>query len=151
MKEGTMMALNDKPKLISDIMSRDVETVNADARLEDVARAMHKRDCGSVLVVKDERILGMLTDRDLAMRCIAATHDPANTTAAMVMTPDILYCRDTDNADDVARNMGKNKVRRLAVLNAEKKLVGIVTLGDISRHTNHQLCGEMLGAICCAA
>ena len=138
-------------KQIKDIMSKNVEVVAPNAPLADVARKMQQRDCGCVLVVKEDRLVGMITDRDLALRCIAESHDPASTTAEQVMTPDILYCRDTDEADAVTRNMGENKVRRLAVLDDKKRLVGIVTLGDLASHSNHELCGEVLGQICRAA
>lgn len=138
-------------KTIKDIMSKNVEIVLPGAFLTEVAQKMQKRDCGCVLVVSNDRIVGIVTDRDLALRCIASSHDPAGTTAENVMTSDILYCRDTDKADAVTRNMGENKVRRLAVLDVDKKLVGIVTLGDLASHTNHALCGEMLGKICRAA
>ena len=138
-------------KKIKDIMSKDVEVVTPDATLHEIASKMQKRDCGCVIVVKDDRLVGMITDRDIAVRCIANAHDPVSTTAENVMSPEILYCRDTDNVDDVAKNMAQNKVRRLPVLNAEKRLVGIVSLGDIASHTNHELCGQALGEICRAA
>lgn len=137
-----------KPKLIKEVMSRDVEIVTPDTLLDEVAKKMQRRDCGSVIVVKDDRLVGIITDRDLALRCIAESHHPSETKAEQVMTPDILYCRDTDEADAVTRNMGQNKVRRLAVLDANKRLVGIVTLGDLATHSNHRLCGETLGNIC---
>lgn len=136
---------------IKDIMSTDVEIVSPDTTIKEVARKMHSRDCGCVIVVKDDRLVGMITDRDIALRCVAKEHDPVGTTAEKVMTPDILYCKETDDADDVARNMGLNKVRRLPVLNEEKRLVGIVSLGDLASHSNHELCGETLGIICRAA
>ena len=136
---------------IKDIMSKDVEVVSPDARLHEIASKMQKRDCGCVIVVKDDRLVGMITDRDIAVRCIANAHDPASTTAEKIMSPEILYCMDTDDADDVAKNMGENKVRRLPVLNAEKRLVGIVSLGDLASNTNHELCGQTLGVICRAA
>ncbi len=139
------------PTKIKDIMSKNVETVSPDALLDEVAKKMQKRDCGSVLVAKDDRIVGIITDRDIALRCVAESHHPSETTAAKVMSSDILYCRDTDDADAVTKNMGENKVRRLAVLNEEKRLVGIVTLGDLASHSNHILCGETLGKICKAA
>ena len=135
-------------KTVKEIMSKDVEVVSPEATLHTVAKKMHHRDCGSVVVVKDDRLVGMITDRDIALRCVAKEHDPAGTTAGDVMTPEILYCRDTDTADDVARNMGRNKVRRLPVLDENKRLVGMVTLGDLSSHTNHKLCGQVLGEIC---
>jgi CBS domain-containing protein len=139
------------PRLIKDIMSKDVAVVAPDTALDEVAKTMQKRDCGCVLVAKNDSIVGMITDRDLALRCVAESHHPAETTAEQVMTPEILYCHDTDAADAVTKNMGENKVRRLAVLDANKRLVGIVTLGDLAMHSNHQLCGETLGDICRAA
>ncbi len=138
-------------KMIKDIMTKDVQTVSPDTLLDVVAKKMQKSDCGSVLVVKDDRIVGVITDRDIALRCVAESHHPAETKAKQVMTSEILYCRDTDTADDTTRNMGENKVRRLAVLDANKRLVGIVTLGDLASNSNHVLCGEILGKICKAA
>lgn len=135
-------------KTIKDIMTKNVETVLPDALLIEVAEKMQKRDCGCVLVVEKDRIVGIVTDRDLALRCIAKSHDPAKTMAKKVMSSELLYCRDTDKADAVTKNMGENKVRRLAVLDLNKRLVGIVTLGDLASHTNHALCGEVLGEIC---
>lgn len=134
--------------IIKDIMSKDVEIVSPDTPLHEVAKKMQQRDCGCVVVVKDDRLVGMITDRDIAIRCVASAHDSIATTAEKVMTPEILYCRENDDADDVARNMSKNKVRRLPVLNDEKRLVGIVSLGDLASHSNHQLCGQTLGEIC---
>jgi CBS domain-containing protein len=134
--------------LIKDIMTKDVEVVSPDTPLTEVASRMQQRDCGAILVAENDRLVGMITDRDIAIRCVAELHDPKGTTAAKVMSPQILYCMETDEADVVARNMSENKVRRLPVLNADKRLVGIVTLGDLASHTNYKLCGETLGNIC---
>jgi CBS domain-containing protein len=133
---------------IKDIMSKDVEIVAPETILIDVVSKMQARDCGCVVVAKDDRLVGMITDRDIALRCIAKSHDPKETTAEQVMSSEILYCMENDDADDVARNMGENKVRRLPVLNLEKRLVGIVSLGDLASHSNHLLCGQVLGIIC---
>lgn len=138
---------------IKDIMSTHVEIVTPDALLHEVARKMQASDCGSVLVGKDDRLLGIITDRDLALRCVAESHNPAETKAEQVMTKEILYCRDTDKMEDVALNMTKNKVRRLPVLDENKKLVGIVSLGDLAVHSSdehHRICGKALGQICSA-
>ena len=135
---------------IKDIMSTKVQMVSPDTLLREVAGKMQSHDCGCVVVAKDDRLVGMITDRDIALRCIAGAHDPSSTTADSVMSREILYCRETDEADAVARNMGENKVRRLPVLNSEKRLVGIVSLGDLATHTNHLLCGQTLGIICAA-
>lgn len=134
---------------ILDIMSKDVLVVSPDTLLHDVAKKMQQRDCGSTLVAKDDRLLGVITDRDLALRCVAESHHPAETTAEKVMTKEILYCRDTDEPEAVALNMTKNKVRRLPVLDKDKRLVGIVSLGDIAvNSTDHVVCGRALGFIC---
>jgi CBS domain-containing protein len=134
---------------IKDIMSRDVQIVSPDTLLYDVAKKMQQRDCGSILVAKDDRLLGVITDRDLALRCVAESHHPAETTAQQVMTKEILYCWDTDEPEAVALNMTKNKVRRLPVLDKDKRLVGIISLGDLAvNSTDHLVCGRALGFIC---
>lgn len=136
---------------IKDIMSKNVEIVAPETLLNDVAKKMQASDCGSVLVGKDDRLVGVITDRDLALRCVAASHDPAGTTAEQVMTKQILYCRDTDTLEDVALDMTKNKVRRLPVLDKSKRLVGIVSLGDLAANStdeHHRICGKALGHIC---
>jgi CBS domain-containing protein len=136
---------------VGEIMSTAVEIVSVETSLHEIAKKMQKTDCGCVIVAKDDRLVGMITDRDIAIRCIAENHDPAGMVAEKIMTHQILYCRDTDDTDDVVRNMAENKVRRLPVLNAEKRLVGIVSLGDLASHTNYELCGRALGDICRAA
>jgi CBS domain-containing protein len=136
---------------IKDIMSKDVLVVSPETLLHDVAKKMRQRDCGSALVSKNDRLVGVITDRDLALRCIAESHDPAETTAQKVMTQQILYCRDSDDIEAVALDMSKNKVRRLPVLDKDKRLVGIISLGDLAVHsTNHHhiVCGRALGEIC---
>lgn len=136
---------------IKDIMSKDVQVVTPDTLLQDVAQKMQKNDCGSVLVAKDDRLMGVITDRDLALRCIAEGHHPAETTAEKVMTKEILYCRDTDEMEDVALNMTNNKVRRMPVLDKDKRMVGIISLGDMASHStdeHHLICGRALGVIC---
>lgn len=133
---------------IKDIMSTDVQIVAPETLLREVAGKMQLRDCGCVIVAKNDRLVGMITDRDIALRCVAKAHDPAGATADSVMNHEILYCRETDEADAVARNMGENKVRRLPVLNDKKRLVGIVSLGDLASNSNHLLCGQTLGIIC---
>ena len=136
---------------IKDIMSKKVEIVSPDTLLHEVAKKMLQSDCGSILVGKDDRLVGVITDRDLALRCVAEAHDPAQTKAKQVMTKEILYCHDSDEMEDVALNMTKNKVRRLPVLDKDKRLVGIISLGDMAAHsTDHHylVCGKALGHIC---
>jgi CBS domain-containing protein len=136
---------------IKEIMSKNVQIVAPDTLLYEVAKNMKQNDCGSILVAKDDRLLGIITDRDLALRCVAESHHPAETTAETVMTAEILYCRDTDEFEDVALNMTKNKVRRMPVLDKDKRLIGIISLGDMASHSteeHHAICGKALGFIC---
>jgi len=86
---------------ILEIMSKEVEIVAPEATLIDVVSKMQKRDCGCVIVAKDDRLVGMVTDRDIALRCVAKSHDSKETTAEQVMSSQVLYCTDTDDADDV--------------------------------------------------
>ncbi len=139
---------------IKEIMSKKVEVVSPNTLLHDVAKKMQQSDCGSILVAEDDRLVGVITDRDLALRCVAQSHDPAQTQADQVMTKDILYCHDTDEMEEVALNMAENKVRRLPVLDKNKRLVGIISLGDLAVHStdhHHLICGKALGQICAVA
>ena len=89
-------------------------------------------DAGALPVSENDRLVGMITDRDIVIRAVAQGRS-ANTKVAEVMSKEMLYCFDTDDIDDVARNMGKAQVRRLSVINSDKRLVGIVSLGDVAR------------------
>lgn len=134
---------------IKDVMTKNVQVVSPDTSLDEVAKKMQKSDCGSVVVAENDRLVGMITDRDIALRCVAENHHPSKTKAAQIMTKEILYCREDDTIEDVAGNMTKNKVRRLPVLNKEKRLVGIVSLGNLAVHSSdHVVCGRALGSIC---
>ena len=134
---------------IKEIMSKDVEVVPPDMHLNKVAQKMEQRDCGCILVAEDDRLVGVITDRDLALRCVAESHPPGKIKAENVMSKRVLYCRDTDEIEAIALNMTKNKVRRLPVLNDKKRLVGIVSLGDIAAHSaDYMICGKALGHIC---
>lgn len=136
---------------IKEMMNTTVEIVSPETLLHDVAKKMQSSDCGSVLVGKDDRLVGVITDRDLALRCVAESHYPAETKAEQVMTKEILYCRDTDTFEEVALNMTENKIRRLPVLDKDKKLIGIISLGDLAIHStdeHHRICGKALGTIC---
>lgn len=137
---------------IKDILSRDVELANPDTPIADVARKMKERNCGSIPVSENDRLVGMITDRDIAIRCVAEGLDCASMTAEQIMTPGILYCYDDEDAEEVARNMAETKVRRLPVVNRDKKLVGIVSLGDLAVGCEDEsITGEVLERIRLAA
>lgn len=134
--------------IIKEIMNTDPQVVFPDAPVAEIAKKMKEHDCGCCLVAKDDRLVGVVTDRDIALRCVADEKDPTIATAEKVMSPSILYCTETDEAEEVARNMAVNKVRRLPVLNSEKRLVGVVSLGDIAVRAAPEVTGLALGDIC---
>lgn len=120
-------------KLVKDAMTTDVELANPDTNITHIALLMKEQDCGSIPVVEAERLIGFITDRDIVLRCVAADKDPVMALAKDIMTDKILYCFDTDTLEQAAENMARNQVRRLPVITKEKKLVGIISLGDISK------------------
>ncbi len=133
---------------IANIMTETVETITPDTPVTDIAKKMKERSCGCILVEQDDRLRGVVTDRDIAIRCVAESADPVATTAEQIMSPGVLYCYEDDDVEEVIENMGEQAIRRLPVLNREKRLVGIVSLGDLSVATeNESAAGEALERI----
>ncbi len=116
---------------ISECMTRDVRVANPNQTIRDAAKIMRECDAGVVPVGENDRLVGMLTDRDIAIRGVADGKGP-DTRVGEVMTSEVKYCYEDDDTEDVARNMAELQVRRLPVLNREKRLVGIVALGDLA-------------------
>lgn len=121
---------------VSEIMSTDVQVIEPQDTLRHAARLMQDRDVGALPVWDGNRLLGMLTDRDITIRCVAVGLDPAQTCVSDVMTADVEFCTSDQDTEEVMRLMGDQQVRRLPVLNAEGKLVGIVSLGDLAVRQN---------------
>ena len=116
---------------VSQCMTSDVRIASPDDCIRDAARLMAEMDCGCLPVGKNDRLVGMITDRDIAVRAVAAGKS-CNTPVGEVMSHEVKYCFDDDDLDEVAHSMADIKVRRLPVLNHDKRLVGIVSLGDIA-------------------
>ena len=136
--EGTMK--------ISKIMTRDVRVVSPDDTLQQAARLMAGLDVGALPVAENDRLIGMVTDRDIATRGVAEGKG-AETSVRDVMTPRIKYCFDDQDVEEVAQNMGAIQVRRLPVVTRAKRLVGIVSLGDIATSHKDEEAGEALAEI----
>jgi len=117
---------------ISEIMSRDVVIVSPTDSLQMVAQKMAEIDSGIMPVGEKDRLVGIVTDRDIVLRAVAKGKTPGKSTARDVMSPDIKYCYEDETLEDAARNMSTLQVKRLPVLNREKRLVGIVSLGDLA-------------------
>jgi CBS domain-containing protein len=133
---------------LNDIMTRNVEVVRPDSTLQEAAAKMRDLNVGSIPVCDGDRIHGMLTDRDITIRATAQGRDPKTTHAREVMTSDVIYCYEDQDVKEAARLMANRQVRRLPVLNREKRLVGIVSLGDLSVEVkNDRLAGDTLEEI----
>ena len=118
--------------IISEVMTREVRIASPDDTLESAARLMEQEDCGSLPVAENERLVGMLTDRDITIRAVARGLSPQEGKVRDAMSKEVQYVYDDESVRDVATVMGDLHIRRLPVLNREKRLVGIVSLGDLA-------------------
>lgn len=116
---------------VSEAMTHDVRLVRPDQTLRSAARLMAEMDIGALPVQENDRLVGMITDRDIAVRGMAEGLGP-DALVSEVMTLDVKYCYDDQSIDQVTRNMADIQVRRLPVVNREKRLVGILSLGDVA-------------------
>jgi len=130
---------------IKDLMTPQAEVISPDATTEDAAALMKTLDIGVLPVCDEEGLVGILTDRDLVVRVLAATRDPKAMLVGEAMTPSVVYCFDDDDVEHAATVMAGQQIRRLPVLDKNRKLVGIVSVGDIAVNTqDHQLTGKVL-------
>lgn len=132
---------------IKDVMTAQVTTIEPDTRLDQIARIMRDEDIGAVPVAENDRLVGMVTDRDIVLRGVAEGNDATQRTARDVMSAKILYCREDQSLEEVLKNMGDLQVRRLPVIDRQDRLVGIVSLGDLSREAKPNRAGESLKEI----
>ena len=131
---------------VSEVMTKDIETLRPDQQARDAARFMLQADAGSIPVTDGERLVGMITDRDIAVRAVAEGLGP-ETKISQVISREVRYCFEDDDLDDVAANMGKIQVRRLPVLNRDKRLVGIVALSDVASCEDPKKTGKAVAGI----
>lgn len=128
-------------------MHKGARWVSPDTTVAAIAALMKKDDIGSVPVGENDRLIGMVTDRDLVTRAFKNGADPGKLTARDVMTKGIVYCRTDQSVQDAIKLMEEKKVRRLPVIDADKRLVGILGLSDISQHASRERCGELVQAV----
>ena len=131
---------------VAECMTRNVRIASPEQTIREAARTMAEIDAGALPVGNDERLLGMLTDRDIAVRAVAQGMGP-DTPVRQVMSAEVKYCFDDETCDEVIANMGDIKVRRLAVLNRDKRLVGIISLGDLAKDSPGSRTGAALSEI----
>jgi CBS domain-containing protein len=132
---------------VKDAMTRDVRMTRPDQRIRDAALLMAELDIGVLPVEENDRLIGMITDRDITVRAVAEGHGP-ETPIRTVMTREVLYCFEDQTVDEVTQNMADKRVRRMPVMNRQKRLVGILSLGDLAQYEQAQdEAGEALGGI----
>lgn len=132
---------------IQAVMTSGCKYLNQDASLADAARLMAAEDFGSAPVADGDRLVGVITDRDIVTRGVAKGCDPNSAKVSEFMSGKVYYCFDDQNVDEVAANMAEMQVRRMPVVNRDKRLVGIVSLGDLSVRGADQCAGDALGKI----
>jgi CBS domain-containing protein len=134
-------------KMIREVMTRDVEVINPNDTLRDAAEKMRSLNVGAIPVCDGQRVLGMLTDRDIVVRAIALGRDANTTQVADAMSSGISYCFEDDDADTVLDQMKEKQIRRFIVVDRNKKLVGIVAIGDFAGEVSEDKVGETLQGI----
>ena len=132
---------------VKEAMTRDVRLVKSDQPISEAARLMAEFDIGAVPVEENDRLVGMITDRDIAVRAVAAGLGP-QTAVREIMSREVKYCFDDQSIDEVTQNMGELRIRRLPVLTRDKRLIGILSLGDLAIDEGaRDEAGEALGGI----
>lgn len=134
-------------KKIKDVMHAGVDAHAPDTPVATIAKTMKERDVGAVPIVENGKVVGMVTDRDITIRGLAANPDIAKLKAKDVMSKDVVCCQDTDTPSAAERLMATKKVRRLPVLDKSERLVGMVSLGDISHAVSDELSGKLVKAV----
>ena len=132
---------------VKEIMHKRVEWVSPDTPLTALATKMLKHDVGAIPIGEKDRLVGMVTDRDIAIRGLANGRDISKLTARDVMTKPVIWCWDSDNAMNAARLMENKKIRRLPVIDDNKRMVGMLSLGDISHAVSDQTAAEVIKAV----
>jgi CBS domain-containing protein len=118
---------------VQQIMSKEVHVADPNMTIRDVARRMRADNVGSMPVGENDRLIGMVTDRDIVMRAVAEERSPGNTTVREVMSEGVCYCFEDDDVEQAAQVMAQRQVRRLPVVNRNKRLVGFIALADLGR------------------
>lgn len=132
---------------VREAMTPDVLLVDPQLSIRDAARMMAERDIGALPVGQNDRLVGMLTDRDIAVRAVAEGRGPDTKVGEVMSSDKVMYCFDDEDLAHVCRNMGDIQLRRLPVLNRDKRLVGIVSIGDIAGLEDARKTGKAIAGI----
>ena len=134
-------------KSISNVMTKNPRTVTADSTVAEAARAMRDEDAGVVPIVEGARVLGVITDRDIAIRVVAEGKDPQGTKVIEIASKELITIDPQQDLDEALRLMAQHQVRRLPVVEEDGNLVGIVAQADIAKHGDEAKIGEVVEKI----
>ena len=132
---------------VKDAMHKGAKWVSPETAVPEVAKLMKDLDIGAVPVGKDDRLVGMVTDRDIACRGIVQSPDVSKVTAEQVMTKGIVYCKADEDLEDAVRLMESKQIRRLPVIDDKKRMVGMLSLGDVSHAVSRSVSGEVISCV----
>jgi CBS domain-containing protein len=132
---------------VAEVMTRNVEIANPDDTIEHAAQLMAQLDVGILPVGENDRLVGMLSDRDIAVRIAAKGKSPGTARVREAMSEEVKYCFEDEDTEHVARNMGEQRLRRLPVLRRDKRLVGILSLADIAVNGHGGASGDALEGV----
>ena len=132
---------------VKQIMHKGADWIGPDMPLRKVARTMTQKDIGALPVGEKDRLIGMVTDRDICCRGIGNRHDASKLTARDVMTKHIVYCKDEQPLAEAVNIMRRAKVRRLPVINAKKRMVGMLSLGDVAAKGGSKVVASAIKAL----
>ncbi len=132
---------------VKSAMHKGAEWVGPQTSVAEIAKKMRELDVGSIPVGENDRLIGMVTDRDITCRGVGNGRDVNKLTARDVMTKGVVYCRDHDTLDEALGIMESKKIRRLPVIDDSKRMVGMLSFGDISHAASPKLAGELMAAV----
>jgi CBS domain-containing protein len=133
---------------VEEVMTRSAECISPEATVQEAAERMRTLDVGALPVCDNGRLVGMITDRDITVRSVSEGYNPRIDIVLEVMTPDVVYCFEDQDVTEAAKLMKEKQIRRLAVLKRDRRLAGVVSLGDLAVESgNELLVGEALEGI----
>ena len=132
---------------VKQAMHNGVQWVGPGTSVAELAALMREHDIGAIPIADNDRLVGMVTDRDIVCRCIAAGLDPKSATAREVMTKGVVFCLDKQDLDDAARVMEVKRVRRLSVINGKKRMIGMLSLGDVYHAAKRPISEEAMQGV----
>src|SRR6516225_8010152 len=132
---------------VKNSMHKGAHWVSPDTPVTTLAQMMREQDIGAIPIGENDRLIGMVTDRDIALRAVANGKDISRLTARSVMTPGIVWCRDSDDISQALQIMGSKQIRRLPVIDKNKRMVGILSLGDVAHTASPKIAADVTKAI----